>query len=154
MAAKMKAEQSAEIEQLLGMREELTGCRTVRPFPDPHMERDMEKMKSMSGAELDLMFVEDMIPHHAGALAFTHNALPQLKHPELDALAHRIIDMQSMEIGHLHMIKMRFEQQRGGAGVWMGSPAPCTSNADCGNGKCLAHDGGMFCDAPEMVVHP
>lgn len=109
MAAKMKADQSAEIEQLLKIRAELTGCTNVTKFPDPHMERDMDMMMSMSGAELDLMFVEDMIPHHAGALVFTHNALPNLKNGELDTLAHEIIDAQSMEIGHLHEIKMRLE---------------------------------------------
>lgn len=111
MAAKMKDDQSAEIAQLLRIREELTGCQAVKPFPDPHMERDMAMMTSMHGAELDMMFVEHMIPHHAGAIVFTHNALRQLAHPELDDLAHQIIDVQSMEIGDLHRIKMRLEQQ-------------------------------------------
>lgn len=154
MAEKMKADQSEEIETLLRIRDELTGCTNVTSFPDPHMRRDMKMMMETSGAELDRMFVDDMIPHHAGALVFTHNALPNLKNAELQALARMIIDAQSMEIGDMHMMKMKLEAGSGDGGVTMATPAPCSSDADCGGAKCMAHAGGSFCDVPEMVVTP
>ena len=162
MAAKMKAAQAAEIEQLLRIREELTGCTTVTRFPDTHMRRDMARMMQLSGTALDLAFLENMIPHHASAISFTHNALPNLTHPELEQIARDVIEMQSMEIGEMHMMKERLEaaagdagsSAEGDAGVSTAAPAPCTSDADCGSGKCVAHTGGSFCDVPEMVVTP
>lgn len=154
MAEKIKNAQTEEIATLLQIREELTGCTTVTRFPDAHMKHDMAMMMNMSGAELDLMFVADMIPHHAGALAFTHAALPNLTHPELSELARNVIDMQSEEIGELHMKKKELEAASPNGGPSMGAPAPCTTDADCGGAKCIANTSGSFCDVPEMVVHP
>lgn len=161
MAAKMKSDQAREIEELLQIRQELTGCTTVTPLPDRHMRGDMEQMMQLSGAALDLMFLENMIPHHAGAISFTHNALPNLMNPQLQEISRDVIDAQSMEIGEMHMMKERLEAANGDAGapgasgVSTAAPAPCTSDADCGRGKCVARSGGgSFCDVPEMVVSP
>lgn len=156
MAEKMKHDQSEEIAQLLAIRAELTGCTRVTKFPDPHMQRGMKTMMDMSGRELDLMFVEDMIPHHASALQFSHYALPRLKHPGLIEMAHHVIDAQAMEVGELHAMKVKLKagmQHESDGGVSMGTPAPCTSDADCGMAKCVAHEGGSFCDVEEMTSH-
>lgn len=154
MAASMKAAQAEEIEELLRIRDELTGCTTVTRVADAHMRRDMARMMELSGTALDLAFVENMIPHHASAIAFTHNALPNLTNSELDQIAHDVIAMQSMEIGEMHMMKERLEAAArdagssvgSDAGVSMGTPARCTSDADCGSAKCVARSGGSFCD--------
>jgi uncharacterized protein (DUF305 family) len=102
MAEMMKSAQAAEIEVLLRIREELTGCTTVAPFPAPHTRADIEKMSTLAGRELDVFFLESMIPHHAGAIEFTHSAMPRLQHPELQELAHDVIDQQAMEVGEMH----------------------------------------------------
>jgi uncharacterized protein (DUF305 family) len=102
MAENMKADQMSEIAELLQIREELTGCTNVRPFRDPHMEQDMEEMADYRGLQMDVAFLAHMIPHHAGAVQFTHNALWHVSHPELEDLARGVIDAQSREIGEMH----------------------------------------------------
>ena len=151
MAASMKQAQADEIAQLIRIRREITGCETVTSFADPHMEQGMAEMMELSGSALDLKFADDMIPHHASALQFTHYALPNLKHPELREIAKKVIDAQAMEVGHLHMVKQRLNAAGPDAGVIMGTPAPCTSDADCGAGRCVDRPHGKFCDVPEMV---
>ena len=101
MAQTMKAAQMREIEDLLRMREELTGCRNVPPLRDRHMDMDMMKLEQASGIQVDILFLDHMIPHHAGAVQFTHNAIPNLKRDDLKEMAHEIIDAQSEEIGEM-----------------------------------------------------
>ena len=103
MAQDMKDTQAREIEELLAIRQRLTGCTEITPLRDPHMQQSMQEMMGVSGAALDRMFLEEMIPHHASAVSFTHNALPNLKEADLEKMAIDIIDAQSMEIGHMHM---------------------------------------------------
>jgi uncharacterized protein (DUF305 family) len=105
MAQMMKDTQLQEIDTLLRIREELTGCSTIAPLPDPHMEADMQRMMSLSGLELDVAFLDDMIPHHAAAISFTHNAMPVLTHAELRALAHDVVDAQAEEVGSMNAKK-------------------------------------------------
>lgn len=40
----------------------------------------------------------------------------------------------------------------GGVGASLGAPAPCESDADCGDAKCVERAGGSFCDVGEMTV--
>jgi uncharacterized protein (DUF305 family) len=54
-------------------------------------------MADMMG-QFDLMFIDMMIPHHAGAVAMAQVALSRAEHPELRALAEQIIASQSAEI--------------------------------------------------------
>jgi uncharacterized protein (DUF305 family) len=102
MAETMKADQMEEIAELLQIREELTGCTQIWPFHDPHMHHDMEEMAGYYGLQMDIAFIAHMIPHHAGAVQLTHNALRHISHAELEALARAVIDAQSKEIGEMH----------------------------------------------------
>ena len=102
MAQKMKDAQNAEIAELKETRKRLTGSDEVPETHDPHMDEDMDLMNAASGAELDRIFLEHMIPHHAGALQIAHNALPNLKEANLKAMAQMIIDSQAEEIGMIH----------------------------------------------------
>jgi uncharacterized protein (DUF305 family) len=47
------------------------------------------------------MFVEDMIPHHSGAVSLAHRAKASLQRPDMQQLAAKIFDMQAKEIGEL-----------------------------------------------------
>lgn len=102
MAQKMKDSQNAEIAELKETRKRLAGSDEVPEMHDPHMDEDMDMMKVASGAELDRMFLQHMIPHHAGALQIAHNALPNLKEANLKTMAQTIIDSQAEEIGMIH----------------------------------------------------
>jgi uncharacterized protein (DUF305 family) len=92
--------QTAEVETLTTIRAQLDG--EVAPPPeDPHAVAEMEAMEGMSGAELDAMFLLEMIPHHASALGPAHRALPYLENATLKAMAADIIAAQAKEIGEL-----------------------------------------------------
>jgi uncharacterized protein (DUF305 family) len=101
MAKEMRDAQIAEIAQMKAVRAELTGSDAVPARHDPHMTDDMTKMSAASGATLDRMFVEEMIPHHAGAITTAHEALPHLQRADMRALAEKIIRDQAAEIGML-----------------------------------------------------
>jgi uncharacterized protein (DUF305 family) len=68
---------------------------------------DMGKLKSAKGTAFDRMFLEMMIPHHAGAISMADEALKQSARPEIRGLAAKIIDAQAKEIGDMHSIHDR-----------------------------------------------
>jgi uncharacterized protein (DUF305 family) len=106
MAQTMKDAQTTEIAELKATRKRLTGSDQVPEMHDPHMDEDMDAMMSAQGAALDRMFLEHMVPHHAGAIQMAHNALPNLKEANLKAMAGMIIESQSEEIGMIHDMLM------------------------------------------------
>jgi uncharacterized protein (DUF305 family) len=106
MAQMMKDAQNAEINELKATRKRLTGSDVVPDMNDPHMDEDMDRMMAAQGAALDRMFLEHMVPHHAGAIQIAHNALPNLKESNLKTMAASIIESQSEEISMIHGIRM------------------------------------------------
>ena len=58
----------------------------------------MKKMEAAKGKEFDLMFLDMMTPHHAGATAMAKEALQKAERPEIKTLAQTIIREQEMEI--------------------------------------------------------
>ncbi|MDH5671228.1 MAG: hypothetical protein OEZ06_03710 [Myxococcales bacterium] len=70
------------------------------------------------------------------------------------------------EVGYCDVDEMQVEDPGGegapageasaGGGASLGAPAPCTSDADCGQYKCVqaVEDGPMFCDVQEMSAQP
>lgn len=62
---------------------------------------DMNKMKSMSGNAFDLMFIENMSAHHAGAITMAKEALTKAEHPDIRNLAQQIIAAQQKEIDQM-----------------------------------------------------
>jgi uncharacterized protein (DUF305 family) len=93
--------QSAEIGVLRAAREDLAGSPDSPPVDNPHMEADMEEMTGLSGAALDEHFLENMLPHHADAVAVSHNALPNLDRQDMRDMAMDVIEVQSAEIGEI-----------------------------------------------------
>ena len=70
------------------------------------MNMDMSHMKSMkSGAGYDGMFIDMMTPHHEEAVTMAKEALTKAEHPEIKALAQRIIDAQTKEIELMKKVK-------------------------------------------------
>ena len=101
LAKTMSEVQAAEIQRLKSIRVELTGSDDVPGFEDPHMALEMREMEGALGEELDRLFLEHMIPHHAGAIHMAHSALANLKRPDLASMAREMIEDQSEEIGTL-----------------------------------------------------
>lgn len=58
-------------------------------------------MSNMSSAELDLMFIDGMIPHHQSAIAMAETALEAGERDEITQLAEEIIVAQQAEIDQL-----------------------------------------------------
>ena len=102
LAERMVTAQTAEIETLREVEEQLQDQPEPPAMPaDPHHEADMEHMMTLTGAELERMFLLDMIPHHAAGLPPAHRARPHLTHPALQAMAEDISRNQAAEIGEM-----------------------------------------------------
>jgi uncharacterized protein (DUF305 family) len=102
MANRMKETQTAEIATMRSKREALTGSGDSPAVPtDPHVEEEMAEMAQASGAEVDRIFLESMIVHHASALPTAHRAHPHVTDPDLSALADTMYFEQAQEIGEM-----------------------------------------------------
>ena len=64
------------------------------------MGTPMAEMDHMA-MELDQMYIDMMIPHHASIIAMAQAALPRLEDQRLQVIAQAIVDAQSAEIGEL-----------------------------------------------------
>lgn len=108
MARHMKDSQMAEVQLMLEKRVELAGSATPStPPPDPHMTAEMREMEMMAGAELDRMFLEEMITHHASALPTAHRAKPHVMDADLRQLTDSMFEAQAAEIGEMQMMLNR-----------------------------------------------
>ncbi len=105
-AERVIATQQAEIQVLRAAREDLEGDPDSPPIENPHMRADMQRMMGLSGAALDAEYLEGMLPHHAGAVNVSHNALPNLRRQDIRDLAMDVIEAQSAEIGEIRALMM------------------------------------------------
>lgn len=102
MAQSMRDAQTEELETLRRIRTELAGSAEPSAMPpDPHADPEMMEMLSTTGAELDRMFLTEMIPHHASGLPTAHRATPHVQNEELRTLADEMYQAQSEEIGEM-----------------------------------------------------
>ena len=67
-------------------------------------EMDMGKLKNAKGREFDRMFLQMMIPHHAGAIMMADEALKVTARPQIRKMSHAIISSQAREIGQMQNI--------------------------------------------------
>jgi uncharacterized protein (DUF305 family) len=58
----------------------------------------MRDLSELSGAELDKRFLEDMIPHHMGAIMMAQSVRPYIEHQEVADMADAIMETQTAEI--------------------------------------------------------
>lgn len=58
----------------------------------------MRDLSSLSGTDIDQAFLEDMIPHHMGAIMMARSVAPHIEHEEIRTLTQAIIESQSQEI--------------------------------------------------------
>lgn len=65
---------------------------------DNMMEAMTKNLKGKTGAAFDKAFIDDMIPHHQGAVEMAKLVLTSTDRPELKKMAQEIIDAQTKEI--------------------------------------------------------
>lgn len=83
---------------------------------------------------IDRHFIEQMIPHHADAIAMGHLALEKAEHQEIKDLGQNIINSQSAEI----------DQMRSWYKGWFNTSVPDVfENTDHGMGSGMMHGGMM-----------
>jgi uncharacterized protein (DUF305 family) len=58
----------------------------------------MRDLSQLSGADLDRRFLEDMIPHHMGAIMMAQSVRPHIEHQEITDMANAIMETQTAEI--------------------------------------------------------
>jgi uncharacterized protein (DUF305 family) len=102
LAESIRTAQTEELATMREVRAELAGGGEPAPMPaDPHADPEMMQMMSTTGAELDRMFLTEMIPHHAGGLPTAHRAEPHVENEELRTLANEMYLAQAEEIGEM-----------------------------------------------------
>jgi len=81
------------------------------------MGMDMNMGALMNARPFDRAFIDDMVPHHRGAVGMAKMELAQGTNPQARALAQRIIDSQSKEIDQMNQWRTQ----------WYGAPVPAMS---------------------------
>ena len=64
----------------------------------------MRELENLSGAELDRVFLEDMIGHHMGAIMMARSVQPYIEHDEIAELTQAIVTTQSAEIAQMRQM--------------------------------------------------
>ncbi len=82
------------------------GHNSMQGMSDSMMAGDLEKLRNASN--FDLEFVQQMIPHHEGAVKMAQNILLKAKHEEIKDLANMIIASQSKEIQEMRELEVKF----------------------------------------------
>ena len=102
-AAQIITDQNKEIAQMKDWREKwFAGKSAAKNMEMPgmmdSMNMDMSKLSNSKDKDFDLAFIEMMIPHHAGAITMSKEALQKSEKAEIKTLAGQIIKAQETEI--------------------------------------------------------
>jgi len=118
-AQKIIADQKKEIAQMKGWREKwYAGKPPAINMEMPGMNDSMKmmmgdgmkKFEAATGKEFDLMFLDMMTAHHAGATTMAKEALTKAEHPEIKTLANQIIKAQEAEIKQMNDWKAKWSK--------------------------------------------
>jgi uncharacterized protein (DUF305 family) len=124
LGATIVSDQNREIAQIERIHERLFGTK-LKPDPEGHMKlglsaeesgmAHMEGATKLRGASpFDSAFIDEMVPHHQGAIRMARAVLKKTKDPEVRRLADAIVAAQSKEI----------EQMNRWRESWYGAPSP------------------------------
>jgi uncharacterized protein (DUF305 family) len=121
LADDIVAAQDSEIEDMDAMHERMFGESAMGAdhgdlgLDDHMMGMDSMSMDSLAKAKpFDEAFIDEMIPHHQGAIRMAQIELANGQDPEVQNLAQAIIEAQSQEIEQMN----QWRQQ------WYGEPSP------------------------------
>jgi uncharacterized protein (DUF305 family) len=113
LTKKIPADQKKEIDEMKSWRQQWypaapSAENMDMPGMKSSMSMDMSHLGSMKpGRDYDAMFIDMMVPHHEGAVQMSQDALNRAQHPEIKALAQRIIDAQTREIAGMNSWKAK-----------------------------------------------
>lgn len=123
LAGAITEAQTSEIAQMETIYERLTGDE-ILPDPAAHEELGLSQGEAgmhEGGAamldrarEFDKAFIDEMVPHHQGAIRQARIVLGETEDGELRELANAIVEAQSREIEQMNRWRER----------WYGSPSP------------------------------
>ena len=126
LAEKIMSEQTAEIDELRGYREQFSGSADPMPLDERAMMQMMQMMPEMTmsmdemmvqmdaatqvatfcaASDADLAFIDLTIPHHRSAIVASEAALERAVNPEIQDFAQKVIDAQRREIDELRSIR-------------------------------------------------
>lgn len=103
-AQKIISDQNREISEMKSWREKWFAGKPMAMnmemdgMDDSMKGMDMKKLESLSGKEFDLEFINQMTPHHEGAVEMAKEALTKAEHAEIKTLSKQIIKEQEAEI--------------------------------------------------------
>lgn len=119
LAGSIIADQQSEIALMAKLGSQIKGgdAKSTLGMNMHAMGMDMNMGALMNARPFDRAFIDDMVPHHRGAVEMAKMELAQGKSPQARALAQRIIDSQSKEIGEMNQWRTR----------WYGGPVPAMS---------------------------
>ncbi len=95
---------------------------------------------NQTAGTIDKHFIEQMVPHHEGAIAMANLALQKAKHPEIKTLATAIISAQTSEI---QSMKSWYQD-------WFGNTVPKVSPGMMGGG--MMSQSGMHMGGQEDMT--
>ena len=107
-ARKIIADQEREIGEMRRIRERLYAGKPeamnmeMPGMTDSMKGMDMQKLNAATGNDFDLMFLEQMIPHHDGAVVMSRDGLGKLRDAEVKRLANQIIASQQEEVAQMN----------------------------------------------------
>ncbi len=119
-AQKIIADQNKEIAQMKDWREKwFSGKPAAMNMEMPGMGEGMKmmsgdgmkKMEAATGNDFDLMFLDMMMPHHAGAITMSKEAQVRAEHPEIKTLAGQIIKAQEEETKKMNAWKAAWNKK-------------------------------------------
>jgi uncharacterized protein (DUF305 family) len=124
LGATIVGDQNREIAQMERIHQRLFRTK-LKPDPEGHMKLGLSAEESgmdhMEGATklrganpFDSAFIDEMVPHHQGAIRMARAVLEKTKDPEVRRLADAIVAAQSREI----------EQMNRWRASWYGAPSP------------------------------
>lgn len=106
LARKIIDAQQKELADMRAARALLVGNpESPAPPADAHRSKDMQVMGSISGAELDEMFLKEMTAHHAAGLPTAARARPLVQRTDMQTLSEKIFETQAKEIGEMSRMR-------------------------------------------------
>ncbi len=107
LAENIIASQEAEIAMMKTWYAEWYGEAYV---PSDTYEPMMRDIAGLQGAVMDRVFLEDMIPHHMGAIMMAESVVPYIEHEEVRTLAEAITTTQRAEIMLMRSLLAKLSQ--------------------------------------------
>ena len=115
-ADKIVADQTREIIEMKKWREQWFAGKSsainmeMAGMHDSMKGMDAGKMSAANGKGFDLEFINQMTPHHNGAVVMAREALTKAEHAEIKTLANQIIKAQEAEIKQMQDWKAKWAQ--------------------------------------------